>query len=248
MDPFTIGALVSGVGALGKVFAGAKQNRLANQINPIFQQYQQNPLAQENLAVNKNMFYGADPASFKAQSNVMQAQANQLASAQRGATDASQLLAVGAGLQGGTNEAFSKLAAQEAEGKAGLLGSLNQAYRGVISEGDKAYNSMMQKFQMDAQAKAALRQSGMQNIFGGIGDIGAGAMQFGMLKKNPNLFTQGLGAQGFGTQGFGTQGYPTSGYNPMQSQNLLFGTGNMPSPRNFPAYRLPNSSQSFKYP
>jgi hypothetical protein len=171
----------------------------------------------------------------------MQAQANQLASAQRGATDASQLLAVGAGLQGGTNEAFSKLAAQEAEGKAGLLGSLNQAYRGVISEGDKAYNSMMQKFEMDAQAKAALRQSGMQNIFGGIGDIGAGAMQFGMLKNNPNLFTQGAGAQRFGAQG-----YPTSGYNPMQSQDLLFGTGNIPSPRNFPAYRLPNSSQSFK--
>jgi len=239
MDPFTIGALVSGVGALGKVFAGAKQNKLANQINPIFQQYQQNPLAQENLAVNKNMFYGADPASLKAQSNVMQAQSNQLASAQRGATDASQLLAVGAGLQGGTNEAFSKLAAQEAEGKAGLLGSLNQAYRGVISEGDKAYNSMMQKFEMDAQAKAALRQSGMQNIFGGIGDIGAGAMQFGMLKGS------GMGS-GMGTQGF--QGFSAMGNNPALAQNILTGTGNMPSPRNFPAYRLPNSSQSFKYP
>lgn len=244
MDPFIIGgALVSGLGALGKVFAGAKQNKLANQINPVFQQYQQNPLAQENLAVNKNMFYGADPASLKAQSNIMQAQSNQLANAQRGATDASQLLAMGAGLQGGTNEAFSKLAAQESEGKAGLLGSLNQAYRGVIAEGDKAYDSMMQKFQMDSQAKAALRQSGMQNIFGGIGDIGAGAMQFGMLKKNPNLF-----AQGAGTQGLGTQGYPTSGYNPMLSQNLLYGTGNLMGGLKLPTYQVPKSTQSFKFP
>ena len=246
MDPFMIGgAVTSALGSLGKIFAGAKQNKLANKINPVFQQYQQNPLAQENLAVNKNMFYGADPASLKAQSNVMQAQSNQLASAQRGATDASQLLAVGAGLQGGTNEAFSKIAAQEAEGKAGLLGSLNQAYRGVISEGDKAYDSMMQKFQMDSQAKAALRQSGMQNIFGGIGDIGAGAMQFGMLKSNPNFFNQG---QGQGAQGLKAQGYPISGYNPMQSQAILTGTGNVMGGLKIPEYKIPSSPQSFKYP
>ena len=137
MDPFMVGgAITSGLGALGKIFAGAKQNKLANQINPFFQQYQKNPLAQENL-----------------------------------------------GLQGGTNEAFSNLAAAEGQSKAGLLTNLGQAYRGAISEGDKAYESMAQKFQMDNQAKAALRQSGMQNIFGGIGDIGAGAMQFGMLRE-----------------------------------------------------------------
>lgn len=232
MDPFTIGALVSGVGALGKVFAGAKQNRLANKINPVFQQYQQNPLAQENLAVNKNMFYGADPASLKAQSNVMQAQSNQLASAQRGATDASQLLAVGAGLQGGTNEAFSKLAAQEAEGKAGLLTSLGQAYRGAISEGDKAYDSMMQKFQMDNQAKAALRQSGMQNIFGGIGDVGAGLMQYGMFK---NMGTGGLNK--------GSQGLLSTSSNPALTQNILFGTGNkfgVPNVLKSSTYQIPN--------
>lgn len=208
-----IGAGVSALGSLGKIFAGAKQNKLANQINPMFQQYQKNPLAQENLAVNKNMFYGRMPGAQKAESNIMQAQANQLANVQRGATDASQLLAMGAGLQGGVNDAFSNLAAAEAQSKAGLLPSLNQAYRGVISEGDKAYDSMMQKFQMDTQAKAALRQSGMQNIFGGIGDIGAGAMQFGMLKGNPNFLNQ-------------SQGQLTSGSNPALSQRIMFGTGN----------------------
>jgi hypothetical protein len=183
MNPFMIGgAVVSALGSLGKIFTGAKQNKLANKINPFFQQYQKNPLAQENLAANKNLFYGRMPGAQKAESNIMQAQSNQLANAQRGATDASQLLAMGAGLQGGTNESFSNLAAAEGQSKAGLLTNLGQAYRGAISEGDKAYESMVQKYQMDSQAKAALRQSGMQNIFGGIGDIGAGAMQFGMLK------------------------------------------------------------------
>ena len=78
---------------------------------------------------------------------------------------------------------------------------------------------------MDNQAKAALRQSGMQNIFGGIGDIGAGAMQFGMLKSNPSLFTQGLG-----TQGLGTQGYPTSGSNPALANRIMFGNANRFNP------------------
>jgi hypothetical protein len=196
MDPFMIGgAVASGLGALGKVFAGMKQNKLANQINPFFQQYQKNPLAQENLAVNKNMFYGRMPGAQKAESNIMQSQSNLFSNAQRGATDSSQLLAVGSGLQGGTNEAFSNLAAAEGQSKAGLLTNLGQAYRGAISEGDKAYESMAQKFQMDNQAKAALRQSGMQNIFGGIGDIGAGAMQFGML-KNPTKYGNFLSKTG----------------------------------------------------
>lgn len=233
--PFmAVGAGISALGSLGKIFAGAKQNKLANQINPFFQQYQENPLAKENLAVNKNMFYGADPASIKAQSNVMQAQSNQLSSAQRNATDASQLLALGAGLQGGTNEAFSKLAAQEAEGKAGLLTNLGQAYRGAISEGDKAYESMLQKYQMDSQAKAALRNAGQQNIFGGIGDVAGGLMQYGMFK--------GMGS---GTKGQVASGFPTTGYNPMQSQNILYGTGN-----NFqtPSFLKSSTYQLPKYP
>lgn len=233
--PFmAVGAGISALGSLGKILAGAKQNKLANQINPIYQQYQKNPLAEENLAVNKNMFYGRMPGAQKAEANIMQSQANQLANVQRGATDASQLLSLGAGLQGGTNEAFSNLAAAEGQSKAGLLTSLGQAYRGAISEGDKAYESMLQKYQMDSQAKAALRNAGQQNIFGGIGDIGAGAMQYGMFK--------GMGS-GAGAQSM--QGYPTTGYNPMQSQNILFGTGNTfqnPSFLKSSTYQLP------KYP
>jgi len=240
MDPFTIGALVSGVGALGKVFSGAKQNRLANKINPVFQQYQQNPLAQENLALNKNLFYGRMPGAQKAESNIMQAQSNQLASAQRGATDASQLLAMGAGLQGGTNEAFSNLAAVEGQSKAALLPSLGQAYRGAISEADKAYESMLQKYQIDRQDKAALRESGMQNIFGGIGDIGAGAMQYGMFKS--------LGNTGLNRGLQGTQGSQIMGSNPSLSQDILFGTRNRMGGLRLPPYQVPQSAQSFKYP
>jgi hypothetical protein len=233
--PFmAVGAGISALGSLGKIFAGAKQNKLANQINPIYQQYQENPLAKENLAVNKNMFYGRMPGAQKAESNIMQAQSNQLANAQRGATDASQLLALGAGLQGGTNEAFSNLAAAEGQSKAGLLTNLGQAYRGAISEGDKAYESMLQKYQMDSQAKSALRESGMQNIFGGIGDVAGGLMQYGMFK-----------GMGNNAGGQGTQGLQSMSSNPALAQNILFGTGNkfgVPNVLKSSTYQLP------KYP
>ena len=233
--PFmAVGAGISALGSLGKIFAGAKQNKLANQINPIYQQYQENPLAKENLAVNKNMFYGRMPGAQKAESNIMQAQSNQLANAQRGATDASQLLAMGAGLQGGTNEAFSNLAAAEGQSKAGLLTNLGQAYRGAISEGDKAYESMLQKYQMDSQAKAALRNAGQQNIFGGIGDVAGGLMQYGMFK-----------GMGNNAGGQGTQGLQSMSSNPALAQNILFGTGNkfgVPNVLKSSTYQLP------KYP
>jgi hypothetical protein len=239
--PFmALGAGISGLGSLGKIFAGAKQNKLANQINPFFQQYQENPLAKENLAVNKNLFYGRMPGAQKAESNIMQAQSNQLANLQRGATDASQLLAVGAGLQGGTNEAFSNLAAAEGQSKAALLPSLGQAYRGAISEADKAYESMLQKYQIDRQDKAALRESGMQNIFGGIGDIGAGLMQYGQFKS--------LGNTGLNKGSQGTQGFQMMGTNPSLSQDISFGTGNRMGGLKMSPYQVPQSAQSFKYP
>lgn len=230
--PFmALGAGISGLGSLGKIFAGANQNKLANQINPFFQQYQKNPLAQENLAVNKNMFYGRMPGAQKAESNIMQSQSNLLANAQRGATDASQLLAVGSGLQGGTNEAFSNLAAAEGQSKAALLPSLGQAFRGAISEGDKAYDSMVQKYQIDRQDKAALRESGMQNIFGGVGDIGAGLMQYGQFKS--------LGNTGLNKGSQSGQGLQMMGNNPYLTQDILFGTGNRMGGLKFPAYQIP---------
>jgi hypothetical protein len=186
------------------------------------------------------MFYGRMPGAQRAESNIMQAQSNQLANLQRGATDASQLLALGSGLQGGTNEAFSNLAAAEGQSKAGLLTNLGQAYRGAISEADKAYESMLQKYQIDRQDKAALRESGMQNIFGGIGDIGAGAMQYGMFKS--------LGNTGLNRGLQGTQGSQIMGSNPSLSQDILFGTRNRMGGLRLPPYQVPQSAQSFKYP
>ena len=90
------GAILGGVGALGKSIYGITQMGKANKINPEFAKYEKNPLAGQNLGAASNLFYGRNRAFTQAQANIGQAQANQMANAQRNATDSSTLLATGA--------------------------------------------------------------------------------------------------------------------------------------------------------
>lgn len=183
IDPMTAGLIISGIGALGKGVLGVSQMSKANKLNPQFELYKENPLAKQNLGVAQQLFYGTTPGISQAQANIQAAQANQLAAGQRGATDSATLLALGAGSQAATNAALSDLAAQEAQQKMGMLNNLSRAYAMSIGEGDKVQQSKMGKFQFDANAQNALRQSGMSNLFGGFSDIGGGLMQYGSYKN-----------------------------------------------------------------
>lgn len=182
-----LGAVLGGVGALGKTIAGIDQMKKASQINPVWAQYNENPLAAQNLGAVKNLFYGKNRAFTQAEANIRQAQANQMANAQRNATDSATLLATGAGAAGNANQAFSNLAAQESQQQAGVLDNLSRAYAMSIAEGDKVQANRLMKYQLDAQAQAALRESGLGNIFGGIGDIAGGIMQYGSYKNAADL-------------------------------------------------------------
>lgn len=182
-----LGAVLGGVGALGKTIAGIDQMKKASQINPVWAQYNENPLAAQNLGAVKNLFYGKNRAFTQAEANIRQAQANQMANAQRNAPDSATLLATGAGAAGNANQAFSNLAAQESQQQAGVLDNLSRAYAMSIAEGDKVQANRLMKYQLDAQAQAALRESGLGNIFGGIGDIAGGIMQYGSYKNAADL-------------------------------------------------------------
>lgn len=179
MDPMTIGLIASGVGALGKGIFGMSQMNKAKQLNPQFAEYKENPLARQNLGAAQQLFYGRTPGMSQAQANIQAAQANQMAAAQRGATDSATLLALGAGSQAGTNAALSNLAAQEGQQKMGMFDNLSRAYAMSIAEGDKVQQNKMARFQFDANAQNALRESGISNIFGAASDIAGGAMQLG---------------------------------------------------------------------
>lgn len=179
IDPMTAGLIISGVGALGKGIFGATQMSKARKLNPQFAEYKENPLARQNLGAAQQLFYGRTPGMAQAQANIQAAQANQMAAAQRGATDAATLLALGAGSQAGTNAALSNLAAQEGQQKMGMFDNLSRAYAMSIAEGDKVQQNKMAKFEFEANAQNALRQSGINNMFGGVSDIAGGLMQYG---------------------------------------------------------------------
>ena len=183
MDPMTLGLIISGVGALGKGVLGVSQMSKANKLKPEFVEYKENPLAKKNLGIAQQLYYGRTPGMSQAQANIQAAQANQLAAGQRGATDSATLLALGAGSQAATNAMLSDLAAQEGQQKLGMFDNLSRAYAMSIAEGDKVQQNKMARFGFDANAQNALRQSGMNNIFGGFSDIGGGLMQYGNYKN-----------------------------------------------------------------
>jgi len=190
------GAIIGGIGALGKTISGFNQMKKANQINPIWNEVKENPLANQNLAATKNLFYGKNRAFTQAEANIRQAQSDQMANAQRNATDSSTLLATGAGAAGNANQAFSNLAGQEALQQTGILDNLSRAFGMSINEGDKVNANKLMKYQLDSQAQAALRESGMNNIFGGVSDIAGGLMQYGNYKNAANFNKMLGGAQG----------------------------------------------------
>lgn len=174
--PFPLLAAAGLASSLGKIGLGFLQNSKANKINPQWQQYQANPLAAQMLGTAQNAYNGRMAGAQAEENAIYNNQANTQASVERNATDSSQALALAMAGQGATNDALNNLQTKEAQNKYNLLGNLNNAYKTNIDEGDKVYNSMLQKYQMDTQAKQQLRSSAFNNIFGGANDLVSGGL------------------------------------------------------------------------
>jgi hypothetical protein len=160
------------VGIAGKAVLGAIQQHKANQIKPDYHPYTPSPYAQQTYGLAQQVYNGRMAGAPSLERNIMANQANQQANVARTATDGSQALAVQAGQQGQTNQAFSNLQTQEANNKYQLLNNLNLASAGMTAEGDKQYQSELQKYQMDTSQQTQLRQAGLANMFGALGDVG----------------------------------------------------------------------------
>jgi hypothetical protein len=182
---------VSAIGSIGKLLTGFNQNKLANQINPIFSQYTGSKAVDQSLGTVQNAYQGRMPGAQAASDRILQSQANTLANASRGATDASQLLALGASTEGAADEAGIDLAGKEGQYHTGLLGNLQSAFNAKTEDERKIYESKLLKFQMDSQAKADLRKAGMGNIAGAGSDIGGMFLQGERLKQLGNPALQG---------------------------------------------------------
>jgi len=176
---------------------GAFQLSQAGKIHPQYTPYQTSPYAENVLENAKNAYGGRMAGATELEQNILTNQANVNANADRTATDGSQALAVKAANQGQTNAAFRNLQTQEAQQKYQLLNNLNLADQTMINEGDKKYQDMLYKYQMDAGQQAALRNAGIQNIFGAVNGLSGSAMQYNMMNGG------GSGGGSGGTSGGG---------------------------------------------
>lgn len=190
--------------AIGKAIFGLHQNKLANQIHPEYHPYQTSPYAKQELGLAQQLFNGRMFGASNLEQNIFANQANYLNNVNRNATDSSQALALGGLAQGQTNNALQNLQTQEAQNKYDLLGNLNKAYQTMIGEGDKVYQDQLQKYQIDTQQQAGLRNAAWQNIFSGISDFESGGLQAAQLLSQPGMNGQQQGGSISGKSGGGT--------------------------------------------
>ena len=183
MSFVAVGGIGAGLGAAFKIYQGVRQNSLANKINPVYDVYKGSDAVGQNVAAAQNAYQGRMAGAASAEENILRSQQNQFANASRGATDSSQLLALAGAGAGQAAAGFNGLATAEGQNQRGLLDNLQQAYGQKVQD-DRAINqSQLEKYQMDTNAKTALRGAGMNNIAGGINDAAGMALQLGQLGK-----------------------------------------------------------------
>jgi len=194
---FIVPAIMGGIALAGAIVKGvqaAKQNSLANGINPNDPTYEVSPYAKANLGLANSLYNGRMAGATDLERNIQGNQATTLGSINRNATSSSQALALAGAAQGQTNAALSGLQTTEAQNKYALAGQVANANRDMVNEEGKVYQDQLRKYQQDVQAKAALRQAAANNMSGLFGDLTSGAMIAGSM----GAFGGGGGNMGFG--------------------------------------------------
>lgn len=176
-----IGALASVAGnlfsSIGKMVAGRQQTKRNMADLNGMGQYQTNPYAEQGLALAQNLYNGRSAGAVNAEQNILTNQANTMAGVERNATDASQALAVGAAVDGQSNNAFANLAQQESMDRMQKAGMVTQAQQGMINEGDKVWQDKMRYLKY----KMGIRSVGTQNTLDAMTDLGKTASMFGNM-------------------------------------------------------------------
>lgn len=181
--------ILGGASALAKIGGGIFQSAKANEIDPQYTPYQSSPYAKQQLNLAQQLYGGRLFGAPDLERNILASQSNYLNSVGRNASDSGQALLMGQLAQGQTNQNFQNLQIQEQQNKYNLLNNLNQGYQGMVAEGDKVYQDMMNKYRMDMEQKNALRDASFSNIFGGVSDIAGGLIQgdtLGWFNKGNN--------------------------------------------------------------
>lgn len=191
MDPLTIGGLGLGlIGGIGSLFGARRANRRLEQLIKQNPTYKENPLARERLGLAQTLLNARAPGAAAAERNIYGNQANTMAQVNRNATDSSQALAMAAGVQGQTNQAFENLATQEAQDYQRRYGNLVGAQEGVIQEGDKVFNDQVRRYQ-DLVSIRGAQNTNTQGMWNSLSSLGLGAASLGMAGGMNQMFGGG---------------------------------------------------------
>lgn len=206
------------IGGIGKMFGRGKANKQMEALIAQNPMYKENPLARQRLGLAQQLMNARMPGASQAERNIYSNQANQVSNIQRGATDSSQLLAMGANAFGQSNQAFNELGQAEAGNKQQQYQNVASAQQGVINEGDKVFNDQIRRFEDLSRIRGA-QNANRQANWGDVSNMGFGLANFGM-------------AGGFGNM-FGGGGGGSEIADPFQISSMSGGTGaryNIPSP------------------
>lgn len=201
-----------GVGALGSIFQGASQRRQARELERmnVRPTYRTNANVLQNQAIARQMSrVGLPDQVYNNQLNQIQQSVGtglrQLGTRGTNSFNVNSLIR-------NANQAVGNLNAQDAQARMSWTQQLMNANNAVANEERYAFNvNQLQPWQINAQNVASMRRAGTQNIFGGLGMLGQGAMMgvFGNIDGSANT-QQGQNNLSLGAGQFGSTGFPTN--------------------------------------
>lgn len=198
------------------------QAKLAKKIHPVDTTYAdavrgggENPYIQSLYGEGRNLYQGRMAGAGAEEQNILTNQANTLSTVQDNATDASQVLAIGAGLQGKTDAALSNLGSKESMDKVRRFGIFSNVSELMAQEGDKIYQDKLRKYYDDLNYKRALQGASLQTLMGGASDFDKNIEQAAGFASGGGYFGGGGSGNGRGQRSGQNQiRQPYYGYNP----------------------------------
>ena len=157
----------AGIQGLTSIFAGiqgAKMMKEAKKINPYYTPYQTSEYAKNMLGLAQTRLNSRNPYAAARDRMLQQNQANTNAYISKGAVDPAQAMEMYLKSQAQSNLAGLNANMQDANYDAQNVANYFTANNAMTAEGDKVYNDMFNKYQLDMNQKNALRQAGMQSI------------------------------------------------------------------------------------
>lgn len=175
-------------GTIGANIDAGKTRRSLKYLGTQDPTYTQSPYAQKELGLAQTLYNGRMAGASTYEAGIQNNQANTIANAQRNATDASQLQAVGANAQAQTNDAYGKLALMEAGDQQQRYQNLVAGQRGMTAEHQALFDDKVRRWQ-DQLGILMKRNEIKQQQWSNVNNLGSSI--------------SGMGSMGFGGGGGG---------------------------------------------